>query len=423
VAADLLAGASIATTGANSITVSGVYGYGLTLSAGSGSSNANITFNSIAALSRLEACALIINTTHASGGIFSSSTFKGDVQLVDTTLTLGAAGQQIQYGAGTFQWLGGSLLGTAPSTLFTGAGGNATTTMLDIRGVDLSNASGALMSATAFYGRATFVNCKLHASVTMPVSAGAMVQAIRVHNCDDSSANRNYRFTTIDNYGRAEQSILVARDGGASDGVTAYSMRLVAQTGTVPTLYSPWRSEAISKRINATGSPVTLTIHLLHKESSAFTDALVWAELEALESSASPVSTHRTTRAASPLSAGSTLSASTETWEAGTAAARANSTAYTVGDIIKVAAGPGTLYYCTASGTSAGSQPGAYATAVDGDAITDGGATFRAMWRHKLAFTFTPARKGTVRAVVCLATSAGAAPYTQLYVCPKLEVA
>jgi hypothetical protein len=45
------------------------------------------------------------------------------------------------------------------------------------------------------------------------------------------------------------------------------------------------------------------------------------------------------------------------------------------------------LFVCTIAGTSASSEPGGYATAIDGGTITDGGATFKAMWRFKQTIT------------------------------------
>jgi hypothetical protein len=57
--------------------------------------------------------------------------------------------------------------------------------------------------------------------------------------------------------------------------------------------------------------------------------------------------------------------------------ARANSTAYSLNDVIHLTAASGAakLYYCTTAGTSNGSQPGTYLGA-SGEAITDGTAVF-----------------------------------------------
>ena len=86
-------------------------------------------------------------------------------------------------------------------------------------------------------------------------------------------------------------------------------------------------------------------------------------------------------------------------------AARANPTVYATTELIKVASNPGRVFICTVAGTSAGSEPAGYATAVDGDLITDNTATFQAMWRAKAAVTVTPQEKGYLHARIMSAKS------------------
>jgi hypothetical protein len=52
--------------------------------------------------------------------------------------------------------------------------------------------------------------------------------------------------------------------------------------------------------------------------------------------------------------------------------ARANTTAYVVGDLVRTAADSGRVFYCVAAGTSAASEPGGMATLAFLDRITDG---------------------------------------------------
>ncbi len=93
--------------------------------------------------------------------------------------------------------------------------------------------------------------------------------------------------------------------------------------------------------------------------------------------------------------------------------ARQNAHAYSLNDIISVQS---KLFICTTAGTSAGSEPGGYATAADGDSITDSGAVFRAGWRQKVDATFTPQLKGWVQGRVCLSKVS-----TTVYVDPVLQ--
>jgi hypothetical protein len=110
--------------------------------------------------------------------------------------------------------------------------------------------------------------------------------------------------------------------------------------------------------------------------------------------------------------AGSNLAASAV--DGGTVAARQNSHTYSVGNFIKLASNPGRIFICTTAGTSASSEPGGYASAVDGGTVTDGTAQFRACWRLKASVSFTPQRKGIIAASVWDALASS----TDLYVDP-----
>ncbi|SFK92458.1 hypothetical protein SAMN05216275_14155 [Streptosporangium canum] len=73
---------------------------------------------------------------------------------------------------------------------------------------------------------------------------------------------------------------------------------------------------------------------------------------------------------------GATLASKTVTYTAANSwtTQRANSTAYTVGDVVRPATGNGLVYRCVVAGTTGGSIP-TYTTVV-GDDFTDGGVTW-----------------------------------------------
>ena len=85
--------------------------------------------------------------------------------------------------------------------------------------------------------------------------------------------------------------------------------------------------------------------------------------------------------------------ASTENW---TAVARTNGENPSAGSIRSVSSNPGLLFIKQSGGAFNGSLPGGYATMVDGDTITDGTATVRAMFRQTLSVSFTPERAGPI---------------------------
>jgi hypothetical protein len=141
-------------------------------------------------------------------------------------------------------------------------------------------------------------------------------------------------------------------------------------------------------------------------------------ELEYLGTSGSSQSTLADDAVANVLATPADQTTSTADWDDGLTA-RANSFGYAVGNIRKVATNTGRAFICTAaSGNSAASEPAGYATAVDGDSITDGSCTFKAMRRQKVNVTFTAAEQGPVIARVAIAKASAV-----VWVSTKLTVA
>jgi hypothetical protein len=89
-----------------------------------------------------------------------------------------------------------------------------------------------------------------------------------------------------------------------------------------------------------------------------------------------------------------------------------------LGNLIKSSGTPGSAFICTVAGTSAASVPAGYTGAADGDAITDGTATFKAMRRQKLTVTLTAAEQGIIRVRPVLAKASAI-----VYTAAKLAVA
>jgi hypothetical protein len=83
-----------------------------------------------------------------------------------------------------------------------------------------------------------------------------------------------------------------------------------------------------------------------------------------------------------------------------------------------VASNPDRVFVVTTGGTTAGSEPGAYATAVDGDTFADGSATIHVARRIKFEVTATPNRRGVVFFTPTLYAASG----NVLYVDPKITV-
>ncbi len=209
---------------------------------------------------------------------------------------------------------------------------------------------------------------------------------LSVINCDNGSKNyQNYNYDVV---GTQSVSVRVFRTGGASQGIP-YSW--LVTTSATDTWYEAFQLTPLSIWNQTSGAAVNVTVEGIADTRDFFqlpNNDEVWFDVEALESAASPIGTYHYGTKANLLAAGSALSASTAAWDC--ANTRANSTAYNLGDIIKVASNPGRLFMCTGltTGITASSEPGGYATAVDGGGgVTDGGCVFKAMWRFKQTIT------------------------------------
>lgn len=423
--ADLATTGQISTTGGTNITIQGVYCYGLTFTAGNTTTAANITFSSTGITVILDKCALKLGGTNAASRINSSGTFQGIAVLQNTTVEFGNVSQRISMpDSGNLEW-SGALSGIAganiPTVLLQSAGGNSGRSSLLATGIDLSMLNTAIWASTNISGRIVFRDTRLHASLTLSTTnTSDSASYFLLHNCDDSTNNRNYRFQEVYHRGAVVSETGVIRAGGASDGVTGVSHRYYVSTSGTASEHLV--GNFIGKRQNAVGSAVTMTVEAIAFTSTIPTNAQLWLDAQALTNSAYPQAEILSSGLSDRLATASNLSATTENWSGGVSA-RANSTVYAVGALCKVASNQGRVFVCTAGGTSSGSEPGGFASAVDGGVVADGGATWRAGWRVKMEKTFTPQTRGMVRARihVNLSTTANALEST-VFVDPKLTI-
>jgi len=417
--------ATVTTTGAVAISFLGfAYCYGITFNAGTGSTlGAHILWTSAASWWwRFEACGFaILNTNSANQYRIGGALTTDDDQFlewVNCTATFGATGQSLALRGAPFVWTTGSLSGaTIPTTLLS-LTGNGFISFARLFGVDLS-AAGSGKTLASFLASAIVDieghHCKLGASVTLiggtPTGQGS--GHIWFDNCD--SADTNYRMQRSQYQGDVYSETVVVRNGGATDGTTRLSWRMV--TSADSKLYSPLPSPVIAQWNDTTGSAKTLTVSLILDGAAALDDDEVWVEVEYLGTAGFPLSSFADDAVADILATPAAQATDTGSDWDDLVTARANITAYSIGDFIKVASNAGRVFRCTTAGTSAGSEPAGYATAADGDSVTDNTATFRAMRRQKVNVAVTPQEKGLFQACVKLAV-----PSTTVYVDPLIVV-
>jgi len=206
----------------------------------------------------------------------------GVLKIINGNIRFGDATNHIRNSyAGRFIWEGGSLVGTAPTILF-----DTGSHTIDIKfsGVDLSNlGANALIDIANHYNyfHAEFTRCKMPATFNVYTGtwAGDLFSgAIKLHHCSDG--NRAYDFQEVSLEGICSDETTIVRTGGASDGTTPISIKMVSSA-----------VEGIEEGINGLESPPihgftdsttskTFTIEVVHDSATALQDDEIWMSLE-----------------------------------------------------------------------------------------------------------------------------------------------
>jgi hypothetical protein len=322
--ANLSAGASITTTGASNLLLQGhLYLYGATLNCTSGNNTAGLGLSGGTASCALylDNCALVIPGTSTSSVMqWGGSTNNAHLLVLNnTTVKFGSTSQSIRILGGPIYWqdtasainTGGSI----PTSLFGGAN-NQMGSRLFVTGVDLSGTTGTLVAASGTPYQVFMTDCKLGAAVTVAATptdnAGSQVDIVR---CDSGATN--YRTERYRYEGTQTVETTIVRTGGATDGTTPISWKLVT------TANSKWRWPLISQPItiwnDSTSAITTLTIYGTTTGGGVPKDDEIWVEVEYLGASGSPLGSFITSTKADNLAASAATNNSSDgsTWAGG----------------------------------------------------------------------------------------------------------
>jgi hypothetical protein len=325
VSTNLTTGASITTTGSGG--ASGIlairaytYYYGVTFQCGgSPAAQQFIECNGGGAgLLILDTCALVQTSTATASNIGIGAT-GGNSRTIwnNTTVQFSNASQAISVVRGSALWKNtptAIVSGTLPTTLIAMAPASYGGRFV-IDGVDLSalGSGKTLVGASLYaqYQEFQLVNCKLGASVTVsstpPGQGGATVDLIR---CDSGAVN--YRSERYWYQGTQTVETTIVRTGGATDGTTPISWKLVTTANSK--WISPFESQPISIWNDTTGSAITVTIYGIWGGGAVPNTDDIWIEAEYLGSSATPLGSFINSTKANNLATGSALTSDTSTW-------------------------------------------------------------------------------------------------------------
>lgn len=376
-------GATIAVTAANVINSTGyMYMEGVAVTWGSSTNGSQWTANS--GWYSFKNCALTMGGTGTPGSALVINNV--DSWIMDnTTIGVGNAVNFISLPSGLFVWKNTPSAVSSPATtngLFQPGGGGTAL----ITNCDLTNITTILISENGLSINFIFDKCRLASGVGIYNNPTTVFGTrIEMYECDNGTAvyhTDSYQFGS-----QKTMETVVVLTGGASDGVTAISHKIV--TGSSVKFIMPFESQTILKHNTVTGANVTVTMHGVCSLAALPTNGQIWMNVSYLGSATSVLGTKVTTAKASTLATASNLTADTSAAWDSLAAARVNSAVVVGGQIIKVASNPGRIFFCAVGGTCNGSEPVAYASATDGSNVGDGTAVFRTCTRFSMAVTLS----------------------------------
>lgn len=316
VGADVMAGASVTTTGAVNLTLSsssssGQYLNGYTLSVGSAGNSGNILFGASNNLCNtvLENCTLVLADTSGTNNLQYAANRSVRTELINTQIQFNAVGQGINLTLGDFIWrdtpsaVGGS---TVPTVMLSPNGGTYKLQGLDLSALTTTIVNGAVANATNW--KVSIINCKLASGVVVCSTVGNYGQRADLLNSDSSATG--YRCESYQYGGTLTTETVVVRSGGAPQ-------TWKTATNTHASRSQPFEAPETDK-IVAAGSPITININVITDTAvdATLTNADFWIEARVLDNSGAPISDVYTSAPANQLTAGTAMTSGTSsgTW-------------------------------------------------------------------------------------------------------------
>jgi len=393
---------SVATTGIFSITTAGsAYIYGLTFNAGitaAGICGLTIGLNGNC-FQYYDACVLRLSSTtnSASTRITIGATGNGTpsrIVLNNTQMSFNGIAYNLALSQGEIEWrnTGTPFPASVPTTLIAVV---SQPILFTFEGIDFSS----MVAGKSFIGtinsqyRLNFYGCKFGGGTISPATTSPAAEVYVVGSglaaSTTTSLAQKYALE-----GTETTDITIIRTGGASDGTVSVSRAYTPAAGALS--LRPYAGLPMVKWNDTTGSNVTVTLYGIWNAAALPTNAQIWFETAWHGDATSPLMALQHNSRSNLSAAATNWTTDGSPWDA---TARANTTPYALGAAIKTS-NTGRVFFCTTAGTTAGSEPGGYASATDGSTpVTDGTAAFRAGMRFAMTYTLSapqPQLKGPV---------------------------
>jgi hypothetical protein len=326
VSANLTTGASITVTGNNSITGPGgnYYMQGLSISAGSGATFATFVLGPTSGVSAYyKNCALVRAGTLSTQIVLG---VQSSVAILDnTTVQFGVAADSIRIDNNSrVMWrnttgvIAGSII---PTTLLA----STINGELTMEALDLSAITGTLLNmAGSLSGRIVLRNCKLNAGVA--IGSASVTEAAQpildLIRCDSGATNYRHERWRFEGTQTVETTIV--RTGGATDGTTPISWKIVTNANSLWNY--PYEAMPMAIWNDTTATNRVVTVYGITAAGGLPNTDDVWIEVEYPGSASSPLATIATTTKADTLAAGVAVASDGSTWGGGVTAFKLTTT-------------------------------------------------------------------------------------------------
>lgn len=263
------------------------------------------------------------NTGANNTGFFNTNNMGSECVCEAPSFKFGNTADSISLGtaSGTLETIGGSIIsgGSAITQLFATSASASGSKRIKMRGFDMSNAAASVsMMAGRTGGDGAIVldmfDIKLPASWTGGLFSGTVGPGQRAQLTRGDSGGTIYKFIDQDAYGTAKEETGFVKTGGATDGTTQSSIKVVTTSSAIyPVTKFVTRIMALPFNA-ATGSPLTWKFDFLVDSAAGLKNNDVGCRLFSLDASGSPIATLHDSEQSEVLGAGTTYGASGQTW-------------------------------------------------------------------------------------------------------------
>lgn len=323
VSADLRTTATVSNTTAAAMALQGsFYCYGIIFQCGSTAGTATMSIANLSGSAQVyQSCQHALLSTGASSKLVLGGVGLNRINFINTAVKFSAVGQSIAENSGDFIWqnTASAIVGSIPTNLFNTNTNVGVSMNLLMEGVDFSavGAGKTLVNTGANTGPKHYVfkDCQFNAALTSIATINASSLAI-VDVIRSDSSGTNYRCEQYTNHGVETTETTIVRTGGATDGATPQSRKLVT-TSTSSWGYT-YDAMPLSIWNNVSGSPINVDIYGTWGGGAVPINTDIWFEVEYPGSSSTPQGSRATCGTADILTTGTNLNTDTSTWGGGT---------------------------------------------------------------------------------------------------------